>query len=72
MIDDDADRGHPGRDAADPRDAADRLVAAALARRWSTTTRPPSWSMWWDWCRRPAYDSERQRVSLEQKLGALP
>ena len=36
------------------------------------TTPPRSWSMWWDWCPTSAYDSERQRESLEQKLGALP
>ena len=37
----------------------------------ATTPRRSS-SMWWDWSNESAYDSERQRVSLEQKLGALP
>ena len=48
----------------DPRDAADRLVEAALRRRGSTTTPPPSSSMWWDWSpTRPTTPSDSARVS---------
>ncbi len=58
-------------EASDPRDAADRVVAAALQAGGEDNATavvvdvvglvPDS-----------EYDSERQRVSLEQKLGALP
>ncbi|MGZ4450262.1 MAG: PP2C family protein-serine/threonine phosphatase [Nocardioides sp.] len=57
--------------AEDPRDAADRMVAAAVAaggRDNATAVVVDVVGL------APArsYDSERQRVSLEQKLGALP
>ena len=56
---------------ADPRDAADRLVAAAVAaggRDNATAVVVDVVGL----VPEDAYDSERQRVSLEQKLGALP
>ena len=55
----------------DPRDAADRLVAAALDAGGddnATAVVVDVVGLVPD----QAYDSERQRVSLEQKLGALP
>jgi serine/threonine protein phosphatase PrpC len=55
----------------DPRDAADRLVAAALAAGGddnATAVVVDVVGLVPD----QAYDSEQQRVSLEQKLGALP
>jgi serine/threonine protein phosphatase PrpC len=55
----------------DPRDAADRLVAAALGaggRDNATAVVVDVVGL----AGENAYDSERQRLSLEQKLGALP
>ena len=55
----------------DPRDAADRLVAAALEAGGddnATAVVVDVVGLVPD----QAYDSEQQRVSLEQKLGALP
>ena len=55
----------------DPRDAADRLVAAALAaggRDNATAVVVDVMGLGSE----TSYDSARQRVSLEQKLGALP
>ena len=55
----------------DPRDAADRLVAAALEAGGddnATAVVVDVVGLVPD----PPYDSERQRASLEQKLGALP
>ncbi|MCY7397070.1 MAG: protein phosphatase 2C domain-containing protein [Nocardioides sp.] len=55
----------------DPRDAADRLVAAALAaggRDNATAVVVDVMGL----ASENSYDSARQRVSLEQKLGALP
>jgi protein phosphatase len=59
------------RDAADPRDAADQLVERALAaggrdNATAIVVDVVGWSDVRD------YDSDRQRLSLEQKLGALP
>jgi PPM family protein phosphatase len=58
-------------DAEDPRDAADRLVEAALAAggRDNATAVVVDVVGWADVA---DHDSERQRSSLEQKLGALP
>ena len=55
----------------DPRDAADRLVEAALAAggRDNATALVVDVVGWAD---EPDYDADRQRLSLEQKLGALP
>ncbi len=58
-------------DAEDPRDAADRLVAAAV----SAGGRDNATAVVVDvvgWSDGQDYDSDRQRLSLEQKLGALP
>jgi protein phosphatase len=58
-------------DATDPRDAADRLVAAAVAaggRDNATAVVVDVMGLESE----SGYDSERQRVSLETKLGALP
>jgi protein phosphatase len=54
----------------DPRDAADQLVAAALAAggRDNATALVVDVVGWSD----EDYDSDRQRLSLETKLGALP
>ena len=59
------------RDAEDPRDAADQLVERALA----AGGRDNATAVVIDvvgWADDPYYDSHRQRLSLEQKLGALP
>ena len=56
---------------ADPRDAADAVVAAALAaggRDNATVVVVDVVGLAHD----HPYDSEQQRLSLEQKLGALP
>jgi protein phosphatase len=56
---------------ADPRDAADRMVAAALeagGRDNATVIVVDVVGL----VTENSYDSERQRESLEQKLGALP
>ena len=58
-------------DAEDPRDAADLLVQEALA----AGGRDNATAVVIDvvgWADVPDYDSDRQRLSLEQKLGALP
>ena len=58
-------------DATDPRDAADRLVAGAVAaggRDNATAVVVDVMGLESE----SGYDSERQRVSLEMKLGALP
>ncbi len=58
-------------ESSDPRDAADRLVAAALEAGGddnATAVVVDVVGLVPD----QAYDSERQRASLEQKLGALP
>lgn len=55
----------------DPRDAADAVVAAAVA----AGGRDNATAVVVDvvgWARQGAYDAERQRGSLEEKLGALP
>jgi PPM family protein phosphatase len=59
------------RDTEDPRDAADLLVDRALAAggRDNATAVVVDVVGWSDV---PDYDSDRQRLSLEQKLGALP
>jgi protein phosphatase len=58
-------------DATDPRDAADRLVAAAVAAGGrDNATAVVVDVMGWE--SESGYDSERQRVSLEMKLGARP
>jgi serine/threonine protein phosphatase PrpC len=70
MIDDDVVAGILG-EATDPRDAADRLVAEAVragGRDNATAVVVDVMGLEND----SAYDSERQRVSLERKLGALP
>ena len=70
MIDDDAVAAILG-EATDPRDAADRLVAEAVrAGGRDNATAVVVDVMGLETER--AYDSERQRVSLELKLGALP
>ncbi len=70
MIDDEAIRGVLV-EAEDPRDAADRLVELALRAggRDNATAVVVDVVGWADV---PDYDSDRQRLSLEQKLGALP
>jgi protein phosphatase len=70
MIDDDTIAGIL-RDTEDPRDAADRLVAAAVSAGGqdnATAVVVDVVGLVTD----QSYDSERQRESLEQKLGALP
>jgi len=70
MIDDGAMAEILGR-VADPRDAADELVAAAVragGRDNATAIVVDVVGL----ATENSYDSERQRVSLEQKLGALP
>ena len=58
-------------EATDPRDAADRLVEAAVrAGGRDNATAVVVDVMGLE--RESGYDSERQRVSLEMKLGALP
>jgi len=57
--------------AGDPRDAADEIVAASLR----AGGRDNATAVVIDvvgWANATSYDSERQRTSLEQKLGALP
>ncbi len=57
--------------AADPRDAADRLVAAAVAAGGDDNATAVVVDV--VGCATDAgYDAERQRASLEEKLGALP
>ncbi|NYD40667.1 PP2C family protein-serine/threonine phosphatase [Nocardioides panaciterrulae] len=68
---DDAEIGAILGGTADPRDAADEVVAAALR----AGGRDNATALVVDvvgWTNEHSYDSERQRVSLEQKLGALP
>jgi len=70
MIDDDAIAAIL-REVEDPRDAADRMVADALA----AGGRDNATAVVVDvvgWVTGQSYDSERQRASLEEKLGALP
>ena len=70
MIDDDAIAAVL-RDTEDPRDAADQLVERAL----TAGGRDNATAVVIDvvgWSDVPDYDSDRQRLSLEQKLGALP
>lgn len=70
MIDDDA-MAAILREVEDPRDAADRMVADALAaggRDNATAVVVDVVGL----VTGRSYDSERQRVSLEEKLGALP
>jgi protein phosphatase len=70
MIDDDRIGQILGQ-ATDPRDAADQLVAAAVeagGRDNATAVVVDVVGL----ASENSYDSERQRVSLEQKLGALP
>lgn len=70
MIDDDAIAAVLV-DAEDPRDAADLLVQEALA----AGGRDNATALVIDvvgWADVPDYDSDRQRLSLEKKLGALP
>ena len=55
----------------DPRDAADRLVAAAVAAGGDDNATAVVVDVVGLADDRP-YDSDAQRVSLEQKLGALP
>ena len=55
----------------DPRDAADRLVAAALRAGGDDNATAVVVDVV-GLVPEQAYDSERQRASLEQKLGALP
>ena len=62
---------HPAPTFSDPRDAADRLVRAAVhagGRDNATAVVVDVVGL----ASESAYDSARQRVSLEQKLGALP
>ena len=56
---------------ADPRDAADRLVAAAVAAGGEDNATAVVVDVV-GLVAESTYDSERQRASLEQKLGALP
>jgi serine/threonine protein phosphatase PrpC len=58
-------------DTSDPRDAADRLVAAALAAGGEDNATAVVVDVV-GWGSEGTYDSERQRASLEEKLGALP
>ncbi|WP_206422845.1 PP2C family protein-serine/threonine phosphatase [Nocardioides pantholopis] len=70
MIDDE-ELGRIAAAAADPRDAADQMVAAAVAAGGqdnATAVVVDVVGLVHD----PVYDSARQRASLEQKLGALP
>lgn len=55
----------------DPRDAADRLVAAALEAGGEDNATAVVVDVV-GWAPESAYDSERQRASLEEKLGARP
>ena len=59
------------RAAEDPRDAADRLVAAAVEAGGKDNATAVVVDVV-GWADVRSYDSERQRESLEQKLGALP
>ena len=70
MIDDAAIAGVLG-EAEDPRDAADRLVAAAVEAGGKDNATAVVVDVV-GWAEVRSHDSERQRESLEQKLGALP
>ena len=70
MIDDEAIRTVLV-EAEDPRDAADQLVARALAAGGHDNATAVVVDVV-GWADVPDYDSDRQRLSLEQKLGALP
>jgi protein phosphatase len=70
MIDDDVIAGIL-RDTEDPRDAADRLVAAAVSAGGQDNATAVVIDVV-GLVAEQSYDSERQRESLEQKLGALP
>jgi protein phosphatase len=59
------------RDTEDPRDAADRLVAAAVTAGGQDNATAVVIDVV-GLVTQQSYDSERQRESLEQKLGALP
>ena len=59
------------RDAPDPRDAADRLVAAAVEAGGKDNATAVVIDVM-GWVADATYDSARTRVSLEEKLGALP
>jgi serine/threonine protein phosphatase PrpC len=68
---DDAAIGTIMRETDDPRDAADKVVAAAVA----AGGRDNATAVVVDvvgWAEDTPYDSQQQRLSLEQKLGALP
>ncbi|GAA5155339.1 protein phosphatase 2C domain-containing protein [Nocardioides marinquilinus] len=68
---DDAVIGHIMATASDPRDAADRVVAAAVEAGGADNATAVVVDVVGLADDRP-YDSDAQRVSLEQKLGALP
>ncbi|MGH3362532.1 MAG: PP2C family protein-serine/threonine phosphatase [Nocardioides sp.] len=59
------------REAEDPRDAADRVVSAAVEAGGNDNATAVVVDVV-GWGTQDDYDSERQRVSLEEKLGALP
>ncbi len=68
---DDEQMGSILTESPDPRDAADRLVAAALRAGGDDNATAVVVDVV-GLVPEPAYDSARQRASLEQKLGALP
>ena len=68
---DESEMGRIVATAADPRDAADQLVAAAVSAGGRDNATAVVVDVVGLVADRP-YDSEQQRVSLEQKLGALP
>lgn len=68
---DDEDLGRILGAATDPRDAADRMVAAAIAAGGEDNATAVVVDVV-GLAHESAYDSARQRASLEQKLGALP